>query len=271
MCRLSCCPTLKWSTVMAIVSIIDIIVFIVVIAIGGTVRGDPASPMNFLTPNSYYLWLLGDKDPYYMKGGPGMFPQVWRFMTPVFLHGSLAHIIYNVLSQLLFGSMIESMAGFKRTLILYFGGAIGGNLLGALVSDSIAVGASTALLGLLGAGIGWLVLNWKALENTGLRCIVTCYFVMIVIMNLLFGMGVGYGNSGTSIDWCGHLGGLYTGIFLGMFVMSVIGNRNTSYEKNVEKLGVGLLVIWFVLGFSLFYTVRHPINQGHPDYPNPPW
>ena len=274
MFRFSCCPTLKLTSFMTLITIFDIIMFIVVIAIGGTSRGDASAKIykNFLTPNMYYLWLFGDKDAWYMKGVGG-FPQIWRFLTPVYLHGGFAHLLSNCVSQLIFGSMIEAIAGFKKTVLIYVVGAIGGNLLGALTSDNVSVGASTAIAALLGAGIGWLILNWKNLESqSDMRCMITCWFSVIIIMNILFGFGAGSstttatsGAPKTLIDWYGHLGGFYTGIFIGMAAMTASFNRNVEYEKKVRKLGLGLLIFWFVLGFTLFYTVRKPVFQPHPN------
>lgn len=82
-------------------------------------------------------------------------------MTPVFLHGSFQHILYNIVSQLIFGIRLESTIGTPKFIILYFMAGISGNLLSSLVIDFIGVGASTSIFGILGAYLAYIFLNWK--------------------------------------------------------------------------------------------------------------
>src|SRR6267378_1181053 len=44
--------------------------------------------------------------------------QVWRLLTPIFLHFSAAHLIFNMLATLDLGSMVEARAGSGRLLLL---------------------------------------------------------------------------------------------------------------------------------------------------------
>ena len=58
---------------------------------------------------------------------------------------------------------------------------IGGTLLSALLSsvNSISVGASGALMGLLGAQISFIALNWEDLPNSGTVWNTGFFFVLI--------------------------------------------------------------------------------------------
>src|SRR3989344_4906991 len=47
------------------------------------------------------------------------FVQVWRFFTSMFLHGGIAHLLYNVFALGLFGSMLERFIGSKRFLFVF--------------------------------------------------------------------------------------------------------------------------------------------------------
>ena len=51
--------------------------------------------------------------------------------------------------------------GTKQIAFIYIISGIGGNLLSANISDVIGVGASTSFFGIIGAYLGFLVLNWK--------------------------------------------------------------------------------------------------------------
>lgn len=83
----------------------------------------------------------------------------WQFLTYQFLHGSLLHLVFNLLFLHSFGPVMESTLGRRRYLTLYlWSGVLGGAvfLLAASVSpayvvDRPVVGASASLCGLLSA------------------------------------------------------------------------------------------------------------------------
>ncbi len=76
--------------------------------------------------------------------------QLWRFLTPALVHGSLAHIGFNMYALFSFGTGLERHFGRKRFLLLYVLGAFTGNVMSFLFSPGYSVGASTAIFGLPG-------------------------------------------------------------------------------------------------------------------------
>jgi len=44
----------------------------------------------------------------------------WQPITHIFMHGSLEHILFNMLALYMFGSMLESFWGHQRFLLFYF-------------------------------------------------------------------------------------------------------------------------------------------------------
>ena len=50
---------------------------------------------------------------------------------------------------------------------IYLLSGLGGNILSTVLNDSISVGASTAIFGLLGSVVGYLIFNWYALDYPG--------------------------------------------------------------------------------------------------------
>src|SRR5262245_63173729 len=50
--------------------------------------------------------------------GPGFFP--WQVVTYGFLHGSLFHLLFNMLALWMFGSDIERVFGQRRYFAYYF-------------------------------------------------------------------------------------------------------------------------------------------------------
>ncbi|WP_392437265.1 rhomboid family intramembrane serine protease [Cruoricaptor ignavus] len=92
----------------------------------------------------------------------------WQVVTHMFMHGSLMHILFNMLTLLSFGPTIERLFGGKRFTLLYFLSGLGAFLLfnlwnyylytqaaGTAEGDAILntpmVGASGAIFGVMTA------------------------------------------------------------------------------------------------------------------------
>lgn len=73
----------------------------------------------------------------------------WRFITSIFLHGSLGHLLYNGFALALFGSMLEALIGSRRFSIVFLTTGITANLVSLPFYDA-ALGASGAIFGILG-------------------------------------------------------------------------------------------------------------------------
>lgn len=85
--------------------------------------------------------------------------EIWRFVTPMFLHGSPLHLVFNMLWIYSLGSVIERYHGSLIFIALLLGTEIAGMMLQVLLPDTLpsalrgspfAIGASGAVYGLLG-------------------------------------------------------------------------------------------------------------------------
>ena len=138
----------------------------------------------------------------------------WQFLTYMFLHGSVLHLLVNCLGLYFAGREVEIVCGPKHLLGIYFlGGLIGGILQLSLETRDIPViGASAGVCAVLLAFTTML----PELEITAL-----IYFVIpvrmrakwlgraIVISSILFAVTPFGGN----IGHLAHLGGAITGWF----------------------------------------------------------
>lgn len=77
------------------------------------------------------------------------FVQPWRFVTSIFLHASIEHILLNLFALILFGLILEKLIGSNKFLIVYFVSGIFANLI-AVNFYSSSLGASGAIFGILG-------------------------------------------------------------------------------------------------------------------------
>lgn len=95
--------------------------------------------------------------------------QLYRLLTPVFLHGGIAHLGMNMYSLNRIGPDVEKLFGPGRYLMTYLGAGIAGNMLSAINSPNPALGASGAVFGVVGAQLVFLARNDWLLGQQGQR------------------------------------------------------------------------------------------------------
>lgn len=92
-----------------------------------------------------------------------------RFITPIFLHAGIIHLVLNMLGQYVLSGQVEKDMGSAGFLILYIAAGIFGNVLGgnfALVGIP-SVGASGAIFGTLAVMWVDLLAHWQIEEQRG--------------------------------------------------------------------------------------------------------
>lgn len=136
--------------------------------------------------------------------------QIWRFLTPALLHGSLPHIAFNMYALLSFGASLERFFGHGRFLLLYLLGAFTGNVASFLFTGgSYSVGASTAIFGLLGAEAVFLIQNRRVFPGQFRSAIGNIIFIAAINLFVI--------GSLPGIDNWGHVGGLIGGLMFTSF------------------------------------------------------
>lgn len=134
--------------------------------------------------------------------------QIWRLVTPVFIHAGLTHFFINMYSLYAIGPAVERFFGRLRILGLYLLSGVAGVLLSLAFSPNASVGASGAIFGLLGALGALLYRNRMVFGEMGRRQLQQ--IVLVALFNLALGLSPG-------IDNWGHLGGLLYGAGLAWF------------------------------------------------------
>jgi rhomboid protease GluP len=171
--------------------------------------------------------------------------ELWRFLTPALLHGSPAHIAFNMYALFSFGVGLERYFGRGRFLLLYVLGAFSGNVLSFLLSDGYSVGASTAIFGLIGAEGVFLYQNRRMFAGQFGRAIQNV--IVIVAINLFLGLQPG-------IDNWGHIGGLLGGLIFTWFagpVWEIEGIQPTLQlvdQRPSREVIIGAATVIFIFG-----------------------
>jgi len=129
--------------------------------------------------------------------------QWWRLFTPMFLHGSVMHIGFNMYALYLLGPTLERFYGHGRFLLLYVLAGFAGNVMSFLMTPGPSLGSSTAIFGLLAAQAVFLLQNRRYFDqqrtSQALRNI-----IIVAAINFIIGLSPG-------IDNWGHLGGFIGG------------------------------------------------------------
>ncbi len=154
-----------------------------------------------------------------MHAGP---PGALTLITSQFIHGSLFHLLGNMLYLWIFGNNIEDVLGKIRFILFYlFCGMIAAIAHLALnpYSTLPMVGASGAIAGVLGAYLitfpGTRILTLVILVFFVTRVRVPAFYVLgfWFVMQLFYVLGDSGGQS-THVAYMAHIGGFLAGILL---------------------------------------------------------
>lgn len=205
--------------------------------------------MEFPTP---VLVAYGAKLNYLINARPH---QWWRFVTPIFIHINLPHILVNMWSLWVVGPYVEKLYGSAKFVLFWVLTGMAGvmasyltvrpglqvNSIGRFLfktMDNPSAGASGALFGLVGVlfvfGIKYrheLPDGFKRAFGTGL--------LPMILMNLFIGfLGRGF------IDNAAHLGGFFAGAAVALFV---------DYKRPGERASVA--VLWHILQLAALLLI----------------
>jgi rhomboid protease GluP len=184
---------------------------------------------------------LGAKDNDAIRAG-----QLWRFFTPMLLHGSLTHIAFNMYALFSLGRGLERQLGHGRFLLLYILAGFSGNVFSFLITKGLSVGASTSIFGLIAAEGIFLYQNRKLFGRETRQALNNIVFV------ILFNLFLGFSSGGLIDNW-GHMGGLLGGAIFAWFagplweVTGIYPNLQLSDRREFQDLalGAGTVIILF--------------------------
>ncbi len=168
------------------------------------------------------------------KFGPLMYAgQWWRLITAMFLHASLLHIGFNLWCLFDLGPEVEMLFGTQKFLVMYLVTGILGFVASLWWNPwALSIGASGAILGLIGVLIGTSFHHGSLGKDY--RSMLWRWVIYIFIFGLFF-----------SVDNAAHLGGLVSGLALGYLIPS--GEPATRAEQQIWD-GLSLVSVLLIVG-----------------------
>ncbi len=163
---------------------------------------------DFVPPTTIDLFGILELDKVGVAAG-----QLWRLWTVTLVHAPLdqmpLHLVFNMYALYLAGPFVERLYGRGRFLLFYLLAAAGGSLASFAFGDArYGVGASGAIFGLFGLLVAAQYIHRPLLDRAS-RAFMG-QLVGLVILNLILGLTLG------GIDNWAHIGGLITGLWLGL-------------------------------------------------------
>ncbi|UTR14435.1 rhomboid family intramembrane serine protease [Salipaludibacillus sp. LMS25] len=189
--------------------------------------------MNGSSMNTLDLVRFGAKfDPFILAG------EWWRFISAMFIHIGIVHLMMNSLALFYLGSAVEKIFGTKRFFVIYFLAGLLGSIASFVFNDNVSAGASGAIFGCFGALLYFGLIHKRLFFRTmGMNVIV------ILAINLSFGFIVPMVDNGA------HIGGLIGG-FAASAIVGLPGQTERTIKLPAFLVTALSMVILLWVGFS---------------------
>lgn len=142
---------------------------------------------------------------------PGMLQrgEYWRIFAAMFLHGSVLHFAANAWALYQLGALYEVMFGRGRFALIYFVTGACASVASSLAVQYASVGASGAVMGILGAFIFSIRRSPQWRHEPWTKSLLS-QLIFWAGVNIVLGFSVEF------IDNTAHITGLVTGLILGL-------------------------------------------------------
>jgi rhomboid protease GluP len=175
--------------------------------------------VSFLVAVHFFLWIWiylsipGGQFLLSNMAGYNMFIEQgewWRLFTPILIHASFGHVLFNSFSLVLFGPALERLLGKFKFVFAYVGAGLIANAATFWLEPDhfVHVGASGAIYGLFGVYL-YMVLFRKELIDAANAQIIITILIIGIIMTFI----------GGNINVIGHIFGFIGGAILAPLVL----------------------------------------------------
>jgi len=138
----------------------------------------------------------------------------WTFITSIFLHADIEHLLFNMIALFFFGLSLENIVGRRLFAIIFILAGVFGNI-GYLITEPIpsipGIGASGAIYGVVGTLV--VLTPFRRVFLYGLFPIPLILLVFLWTIIDLAGL-----FSPSTVAHGAHLAGLFVGILFGIYL-----------------------------------------------------
>lgn len=162
----------------------------------------------------------------------------WRIFTPILLHASITHILFNMWALWVLGPQIERGVGTWPFVSLFLASAGVGGAFAFYLGDplDVAVGASGAIFGLFGVWLSWAMHRRNTMQ--GRAMLRQIGFLLLINAAIPFLV--------PNIAWQAHLGGLIAGFAIGE-IWSRLRGSNIEVLRTVTGVAVAVVAALSVM------------------------
>ncbi|XP_066513843.1 rhomboid-related protein 2-like [Hoplias malabaricus] len=184
---------------------------------------------------------------------PGQRQEAWRFISYMFAHAGIQHIVGNLVLQLVLGIPLELVHKGFEVAMVYLGGVLAGSLASSIFDPySALVGASGGVYALIGGYFMNAVVNFKEMLP-----LLGIFRILVIV--LIVGTDVGFAlyrrflsdEAGLKVSFVAHIGGGIAGMTIGYVFFS---NYNQKLLKDPRFWFCIVGYIVFLL-FAVFFNV----------------
>jgi len=191
-----------------------------------------------LSPSGEALYKIGMGGARALQAG-----RWWTLITTTYLHGSILHILFNMLWLRRLGPWVEELFGASRFFLIYTFSGLAGAILSALIGTSYFVGASGAIFGLFGA----LIYYGRHRGGT---------FGSAIFRQILIWAGFGFflGFLMPGVDNWGHLGGFLGGILMAALLGYQEKKRQALGHHILAVVALAVVLVCFLMMLVFFFV-----------------
>lgn len=163
----------------------------------------------------------------------------WRLFTPILLHASITHILFNMWALWVLGPQIERGVGTWPFVTAFLASAAAGGAFMYVMGGPnapVAVGASGAIFGLFGIWVNWAIRRRNTIHGRAL--------LRQIMFLLLLNAALPFIIRG--IAWQAHLGGLIAGFVIGE-LWSRVSRPNAESARVAVAGAIAVLAVVVVL------------------------
>ncbi len=122
--------------------------------------------------------LLLEKSFFYRKN-------IHRILTCLFIHPHIPALSNSIILLVLWVSSLEVGFGIFKTFMIFLLAGMPANILGLLFAnelEDVIMGPTGGIFGILGAGLGYIILNWQRIDDANSSKLSLFWMVSIIIM-----------------------------------------------------------------------------------------